>query len=318
MQARHGRRPVRDRAGHHGAASRRHEARVHPGSPATGPASRGLLLRLSDRLQPARVQRHEGEGSGALLHRQGPGVPLLLAVPDVRAGLPTSAARRHRHASPLRPEGLRRRPRCMARVSGQRQQRPRCGADRALAGHPDAAHAEGKTSGGDFSNIPLCTGQGKAGCVVACSTHSRTLPILLPFFGNSLVDPLSLSIGHRTGPRYSVACTNPEPLSGSTARSESPSRPSRSRRAPFAPDPGLGRWTGADRRHERGDQCRPRPGFLPDRQWRPDPCAHSDARLADARGVSTYVGHAPGRHESRTRAAGQARGAPVTHVARQR
>ncbi|MEV0248446.1 DUF3089 domain-containing protein [Nocardia sp. NPDC050712] len=71
--------------------------------------------------------------------------------------------------------------------------------------------AVGSTTGGDFANIPVCTGQGEFGCVAAYSTDLIGLPSL---FGNSELDLLSHAAGLPNGPGYRVACTDPAVLSG--------------------------------------------------------------------------------------------------------
>ena len=71
--------------------------------------------------------------------------------------------------------------------------------------------ARGKTTGGDFKNIPICTSKGQVGCVTAYSTDMIGLPSL---FGNSNLDALSLAMGLPIGPDYRVACTDPAKLSG--------------------------------------------------------------------------------------------------------
>lgn len=71
--------------------------------------------------------------------------------------------------------------------------------------------ARGSAVGGDFTNIPLCAGQGESGCVTAYSTDLIGLPSL---FGNSSLDLLSPMMGLPTGPDFEVACTDPAVLSG--------------------------------------------------------------------------------------------------------
>ncbi len=69
----------------------------------------------------------------------------------------------------------------------------------------------GRTTGGDFTHIPLCTRQGQSGCVVAYSTDVLSLPSL---FGDARTETLSEPMGLPTGPGYQVACTDPAILSG--------------------------------------------------------------------------------------------------------
>ena len=73
--------------------------------------------------------------------------------------------------------------------------------------------AKGRTTGGDFTNVPTCTRKGQAGCVVAYSTYS-TDPLPISFFGNADVDLASRSFGLPPAPGQQVACTDPGPLSG--------------------------------------------------------------------------------------------------------
>lgn len=73
--------------------------------------------------------------------------------------------------------------------------------------------AEGKATGGDFQNVPLCTRQGQIGCVVAYSTFHSDPPVAV--VGNTDLDPLSPLMGLPHGKGYEVACTDPSTLSGS-------------------------------------------------------------------------------------------------------
>ncbi|GAC58253.1 hypothetical protein GOHSU_35_00480 [Gordonia hirsuta DSM 44140 = NBRC 16056] len=83
---------------------------------------------------------------------------------------------------------------------------------------------EGRTTGGDFRNIPVCTQRGQAGCVTAYSTELIGLPSL---FGNSWLDALSIAMGLPMGPGFQVACTDPAKLSGITrpVGATTPSKP---------------------------------------------------------------------------------------------
>lgn len=72
--------------------------------------------------------------------------------------------------------------------------------------------ARGSTTGGDFTNIPLCTERGQFGCVVAYSTNTFVPP--LSVFGNADLDLPSQRWGLPSGPGYQVACTDPAALSG--------------------------------------------------------------------------------------------------------
>ncbi len=63
--------------------------------------------------------------------------------------------------------------------------------------------AKGRTTGGDFSRIPLCSRKGQAGCVVAYSTYANE-PRARATFGNSR----ELERGRE------IACTDPGKLAG--------------------------------------------------------------------------------------------------------
>ncbi|EGD56383.1 DUF3089 domain-containing protein [Gordonia neofelifaecis] len=71
--------------------------------------------------------------------------------------------------------------------------------------------ARGRTTGGDFRHLPVCTRRGEYGCVTAYSTELIGLPSL---FGNASLDALSTPMNLPTGPAYQVACTDPTTLSG--------------------------------------------------------------------------------------------------------
>ena len=71
--------------------------------------------------------------------------------------------------------------------------------------------APGETTGGDFTNIPVCTRKAQSGCVIAYSTDIIGLPSL---FGNSTLDQLSAPMGLPFGPRLQVACTDPSTIAG--------------------------------------------------------------------------------------------------------
>jgi hypothetical protein len=63
--------------------------------------------------------------------------------------------------------------------------------------------AKGRTTGGDFDKLPLCTRTGQAGCVVAYSSFASD-PTGSATFGNS----------RELRPGLEVACTNPARLAG--------------------------------------------------------------------------------------------------------
>lgn len=64
----------------------------------------------------------------------------------------------------------------------------------------------GKTVGGTFKNIPLCTAPGQTGCVVAYNSFSKDAP------------PPANSLFGRAATGMQDACTNPATLSGNTGR----------------------------------------------------------------------------------------------------
>jgi len=74
----------------------------------------------------------------------------------------------------------------------------------------------GRTAGGDFTHIPVCSRIRQYGCVVGYSTYS-TDPLPVSFFGNTNTDVLSPLVGLPTGPGYQVACTDPSTLTGLTS-----------------------------------------------------------------------------------------------------
>jgi len=80
--------------------------------------------------------------------------------------------------------------------------------------------ASGRTTGGDFTNVPVCTVKGQYGCVFAYSTYD-TDPVF-ELFGNALTDGLNGDPIFQSkffddlpkGSGYQVACTDPGTLSG--------------------------------------------------------------------------------------------------------
>lgn len=71
----------------------------------------------------------------------------------------------------------------------------------------------GQTTGGDFSETPVCTKRGEYGCVVAYSTYS-TDPGPTTFFGNTNSDTTARTFSSPSGAGYEIACTDPAKLSG--------------------------------------------------------------------------------------------------------
>ena len=71
--------------------------------------------------------------------------------------------------------------------------------------------AEGKTTGGDFERVPVCTRRGQFGCVVAFSTYSSDPPEESRYGETTEGDNV---LGLPGGEGFEVACTDPEKLSG--------------------------------------------------------------------------------------------------------
>jgi hypothetical protein len=74
--------------------------------------------------------------------------------------------------------------------------------------------AEGRTTGGDFQHVPVCTQPGQHGCVVAYSTFAEDPPDDSRY-GRTDPGPDEV-FGFPGGPGYEVACTDPGVLSGMT------------------------------------------------------------------------------------------------------
>ncbi len=89
----------------------------------------------------------------------------------------------------------------------------------------------GDVVGGDFRRTPLCTRRAQVGCVVAFSTFAMDPPSNARF-GKSATPPAVNPSTLPGGPGFSVACTDPRPLAGTSAplRLLTPSKP-------YAPGP---------------------------------------------------------------------------------
>jgi len=87
----------------------------------------------------------------------------------------------------------------------------------------------GRTTGGDFRNVPVCTRPGQIGCVVAFSTYAEDPPNDSRYGRPDEPDP---ALGLPGGDGYEIACTDPGRLSGLT-RPFGITFPSE----PFAPGP---------------------------------------------------------------------------------
>jgi len=73
----------------------------------------------------------------------------------------------------------------------------------------------GRSAGGTFRHLPLCTAPGQSGCVIAYSSFSRTPPPNT-FFGIAGQGVSWLS-GQYRGTGQQVACVNPAAIGGGTA-----------------------------------------------------------------------------------------------------
>ena len=78
----------------------------------------------------------------------------------------------------------------------------------------DVVVRRGRTAGGDFANVPVCTRPAQLSCVVAYSTFAEDPPDNARFgrLDGGVGDPF----GFPTGPQYEVACTDPSRLAGIT------------------------------------------------------------------------------------------------------
>jgi hypothetical protein len=76
----------------------------------------------------------------------------------------------------------------------------------------------GKTTGGDFQQIPICTRRGQFGCVIAYSSYPVD-PLPFSILGNETTDDDWVPFGWpQHGTSYSIACTDPGRLSGLTGQ----------------------------------------------------------------------------------------------------
>ncbi len=83
----------------------------------------------------------------------------------------------------------------------------------ALITGSSVAVPKGKTVGGDFSQIPICTRPKQTGCIISYATFSQTPP------ENSLFGRVRFVPGGplQEGVEYEAACTNPAALKGGSA-----------------------------------------------------------------------------------------------------
>jgi hypothetical protein len=89
----------------------------------------------------------------------------------------------------------------------------------------NATVARGKSVGGDFAHVPMCTRAKQTGCVISYSTFNATPPDNARF-GRTDTDPVGSALGLPTGPGLDVMCVDPAKLAGDTElKSLLPSEP---------------------------------------------------------------------------------------------
>ena len=71
----------------------------------------------------------------------------------------------------------------------------------------------GRTTGGDFTHVPLCTKRAQAGCVVAYSSYA-TDPPWVSLFGNTRTDFSGWALGRQPAVNEQVACVDPAVVAG--------------------------------------------------------------------------------------------------------
>lgn len=77
--------------------------------------------------------------------------------------------------------------------------------------------AKGRTVGGDFEHLPLCTSSAQTRCVVAYSTFSSKPPKNSQFGRTTSDSGVSLLAPHKAAPNITIACVNPAAPSGGRA-----------------------------------------------------------------------------------------------------
>lgn len=76
--------------------------------------------------------------------------------------------------------------------------------------------AKGRTVGGDFEHLPLCTSRTQTGCVVAYSTFASKPPKDSQFGRTTSDAGVSLLAPHKPNPGIAIACVNPADPAGGT------------------------------------------------------------------------------------------------------
>lgn len=77
--------------------------------------------------------------------------------------------------------------------------------------------AKGRTVGGDFKHLPLCTSRAQTGCVVAYSTFASKPPKNSQFGRTTSDAGVSLLAPHELNSRTAIACVNPAAPAGGKA-----------------------------------------------------------------------------------------------------
>lgn len=81
-----------------------------------------------------------------------------------------------------------------------------------------ASRPAGRSTGGDFNHIPLCSSSTQTGCVVAYSSFT-TKPPSNSQFGRTTSDAgVSLLAPHNILPNIAIACVNPAAPAGGQTR----------------------------------------------------------------------------------------------------
>ena len=78
--------------------------------------------------------------------------------------------------------------------------------------------AKGRTVGGDFKHLPLCSSSTQTGCVVAYSTFASKPPKNSQFGRTTSDAGVSLLAPHKPAPNIAIACVNPAAPAGGQAR----------------------------------------------------------------------------------------------------
>ncbi len=78
--------------------------------------------------------------------------------------------------------------------------------------------AKGRTVGGDFKHLPLCSSSTQTRCVIAYSTFASKPPKNSQFGRTTSDAGVSLLAPHKLAPNVSIACVNPAAPAGGQAR----------------------------------------------------------------------------------------------------